>query len=201
MEDAVSILLPLALVWGAAVMLPGPNFLIILWYAATHGRRAAFRTAAGVLTGAMCWIAAGLFGLHALFLALPFAGTAIKLGGAAYLVWFGIQLVLSKGGGRAGAMPRAKAYRAGLSTTLANPKSAAVAASLLAVALPEGGSTRLGVEAFLILFSISATWYLTVAAIASQPAVAAGFKVFERRLSQVAGALFIAFGFKLALER
>ena len=200
--DALAVLLPLAGVWALAVMLPGPNFLVIVWTAAAHGRRAALLAACGVLTGAAFWIVAGLFGLKALFVALPFAGTTIKLAGASYLVWFGLQMVFSAGAAAEGqGRRRGAAYRAGLATTLANPKSAAVAASLLAVALPPGAPGMLAGEAFAVLLSISASWYLTVAVVGSLPPVVRGFLVARQRLTQIAGAVFVLFGCKLALER
>lgn len=204
MSDAepMAVLLPLAGVWALAVLLPGPNFLVIVWTAAAHGRRAALAAAAGVLTGAAFWIAAGLFGLQALFVALPVAGTAIKLAGAAYLIFVGAQMVFVDRAATPPARPRAAtAYRAGLATTLANPKSAAVAASLLAVALPPGAPAWLSAEAFAMLLVISATWYLLLAAAGSAPAVARGFLAARRGVTRVTGALFILFGARLALER
>ena len=39
-----AVLAPLAAVWALAVILPGPNFLIILWMGATRGRHAALAT-------------------------------------------------------------------------------------------------------------------------------------------------------------
>lgn len=200
--ETIALLLPLAGVWALAVILPGPNFLVIVWTAAAHGRREALLAAAGVLTGAAFWIAAGLFGLKALFVALPFAGVAIKFAGAAYLVWFGVQMVLSAGGAGGGAARRGgAAFRAGLATTLANPKSAAVAASLLAVALPEGAPGLLAGEAFAVLLAISASWYLAVAVLGSMPPVVRAFLAGRRMLTRIAGAVFVLFGLKLALER
>lgn len=202
MENSVAILLPLGLVWAAAVVLPGPNFLVIVWTAAAHGRQPALLAAAGVLTGAVFWITSGLFGLKALFAVLPFAGTAIRLVGAGYLVWFGAQMLLRPDSAATAARhPRAAAYRAGLATNLSNPKSAAVAASLLAVALPADASRVLDGEAFLMLAAISSGWYLTVAVVSSHPAVVRGFIAARRRITQAAGALFVLFGLRLALER
>jgi threonine/homoserine/homoserine lactone efflux protein len=164
--ETLHVLLPLAVVWGAAVILPGPNFLVVVWTAAARGRRDAVLAALGVLTGALFWISAGLFGLKALFVATA-----------------------------------ASSYRAGLATNLSNPKSAAVAASLLAVALPQGAPALLGVEAFLLLIAISSSWYLSVAVVGSMPAVVHAFVAARRRITQGAGALFVLFGLRLALER
>ena len=54
----IHVLGPLAAVWALAVILPGPNFLVIVWTGATGGRRPALLAAAGVVTGAAFWIAA-----------------------------------------------------------------------------------------------------------------------------------------------
>jgi len=196
------VLLPLAVAWALAVVLPGPNFLIIVWTAAARGRRPAVAAALGVLTGALFWISAGLFGMKLLFAALPLAGTAIRLVGAAYIVWFGLQMLLrpERAVGAAGGRGLA-AYRAGLGTTLSNPKSAAVAASLLAAGLPANSSPELVGEAFLILIAISGCWYLTVALVGSLPPLVARLLAARRRLSQAAGAIFILFGLRLANER
>ncbi|HVY19040.1 MAG TPA: LysE family transporter [Bauldia sp.] len=195
------ILLPLAAAWALAVVLPGPNFLVIVWTAAARGRRPALAAALGVLTGALFWIAAGLFGLKVLFAALPVAGTAIRLLGAAYIVWFGLQMLLRPdraGGASTGA--GMAAYRSGLATTLSNPKSAAVAASLLAAGLPADASPGLGGEAFVMLIAISSCWYLGVALVGSLPPLVARLMAARRRLSQVAGVVFILFGLRLAVE-
>ncbi|MCB1488549.1 MAG: LysE family transporter [Bauldia sp.] len=198
----IHVLGPLAAVWALAVILPGPNFLVIVWTGATGGRRPALLAAAGVVTGAAFWIAAGLLGMKALFAALPFAGTTIKLAGALYLVWFGIQMMIRADAAPATEGPRRglAPYRAGLATTLANPKSAAVAASLLAVALPAGASVWLVGAAFGVLISISAAWYVTVAIVGSMPVVVDRFTVMRRQLSRGIGALFTLFGLRLALN-
>jgi len=198
---ALHVLLPLAGAWALAVILPGPNFLVIVWTAAARGRRPALAAAFGVLTGAVFWIAAGLFGLKLLFAALPVAGTAIRLVGAAYIVWFGLQMVLrrDRGASTTGYSGLA-AYRAGLATTLSNPKSAAVAASLLAAGLPADASANLAASAFFVLIAISSSWYLGVALVGSLPALAGRLISVRRRLSQVAGAIFILFGLRLAVE-
>ena len=202
-DGDLAVLAPLAAVWALAVILPGPNFFAITYAATLRGRRAAVLTAAGSLTGTAFWIATGLLGLKALFAVLPFAGVAIRIGGAAYLVWAGIQMMR-----RAGAAPAAvsrggglAAYRAGLATTLANPKSAALAGSLLAVALPPGHHPALTAEAFGTLFAISASWYLPLALFASTAWMTRVFLPVRRAIGRAAGMVFIGFGIRLAIER
>jgi threonine/homoserine/homoserine lactone efflux protein len=200
---AVAVLAPLAAVWTLAVILPGPNFFAITYAATMRGRRAAVLTALGCLTGTAFWIATGLLGLKALFAVLPFAGMAIRIAGAAYLIWAGVQMVRRAGVGPAA--PRRSggltAYRTGLQTTLANPKSAALAASLLAVALPTGHHVLLTAEAFATLFAISCSWYLPLALFASTAWMTRVFLPVRAAIGRLAGAVFVLFGIKLAIEQ
>jgi threonine/homoserine/homoserine lactone efflux protein len=201
--DELAILAPLAAVWALAVILPGPNFLAVTYAATMQGRKAAILTALGSLTGTAFWLATGLLGLKALFAVLPFAGVAIRIAGAAYLVWAGFQMV-RRAGAPLDASRRSSAlsaYRAGLATTLANPKSAAVAASLLAVALPPGEHALLTAEAFVTLFAISCSWYLPLALFASTRTMARVFTPMRKVIGRVAGAVFVLFGIRLAMER
>jgi threonine/homoserine/homoserine lactone efflux protein len=201
--DTLTVLAPLAAVWALAVILPGPNFLAITYAATMRGRRAAVLTALGCLTGTSFWIATGLLGLKALFAALPFAGVAIRIAGAAYLVWTGIQMI-RRAEAVAAAVSRGSgltAYRTGLAATLANPKSAAVAASLLAVALPPGQHAWLTAEAFVTLFAISCSWYLPLAVFASTRWMTRIFLPVRTAIGRVAGAVFVLFGIKLAIEQ
>lgn len=62
--DPLCVLVPLALVWALAVILPGPDFPVIVWMAANDGRKAALAAAAGVPTGAALGAVAGLFGIR-----------------------------------------------------------------------------------------------------------------------------------------
>ncbi len=190
----------LAVVWALAVILPGPNFLAVTYAAAVGGRRRALLTALGCLVGTAFWLSAGLLGLKVLFVLLPWSGMAIKIAGGAYLVWTGIQMMRGVGSAVTGAAAGWSAFRVGLATTLANPKSAAVAASLLAVALP-GADGWLVAEAFALLLVISSSWYLLVAVAASTDRVTARLMAWRLWIGRLAGGLFVLFGAKLAFER
>ncbi|MCB1492639.1 MAG: LysE family transporter, partial [Rhodobiaceae bacterium] len=97
MQSYSAVLLPLAAVWILGVLTPGPNFFATMHMAARHGRRAALLTVAGITVGTSFWALAGFLGIKALFVAVPVAALAIKLGGAAYLVWMGIKMWKSAG--------------------------------------------------------------------------------------------------------
>lgn len=192
---------PLALVWALAVATPGPNFFAILTAGLERGRGAAVATAFGTLLGAVVWVSAGLFGLAALFRAVPMAETAIRWAGAGFLIWNGITYWIaatrpdtSRGGGGA-------SFRTGLFTTLTNPKSAAVAASVLAVAIPPTAPDTVFLLAAGVLIAVSAAWYLgCVALIGSHPVTRRVYGRARPLLLRASGTAFIAFGLALPFE-
>jgi len=192
----------LAVLWLLAAMTPGPNFFAVMTMAAGQGRRAAIACAAGTVVGTAIWALAGFFGLKALFAALPAAAAAIKLAGAAYLVWTG--LVLWRAAGRpAGALPRTSTERAflfGLATNLANPKTAAFAASLFAVALPVGTPAGLSLAAVAMVSAISSGWYAVVSVVGSTGPFARAYGAARAPILRGTGVLFGGFGASLAWE-
>ena len=83
-----------AFVAAAAVLLaiPGPTITLVIAYALSRGRQAAWWTVGGVVLGDFTAMTASLLGLGALLAASATAFTLVKCLGAAYLVWLGISL-------------------------------------------------------------------------------------------------------------
>ena len=73
------------------VLLPGPDTLVVVRSLVRGGRRAGIRTAAGVLCGLTVWVVAAVLGLSALLRASEVGYEALKIVGACYLVWIGVQ--------------------------------------------------------------------------------------------------------------
>src|SRR4051794_6016100 len=94
------------------------------------GRRAAFATTLGIAAGCMIWAIASAAGVAAVLAASETAYDALRLAGAAYLVWLGVQSLLAARRGYAadpsgGGVRRARSpFRQGLLTNLFNPKIA-----------------------------------------------------------------------------
>src|SRR6185436_13456665 len=78
----------------AIVLLPGPNSLYVLSTAARHGVRAGYRAAAGVFVGDWVLMLAAVAGVASLLRAYPPLFLVIKYGGAAYLAYVGITMVV-----------------------------------------------------------------------------------------------------------
>ncbi|MBY8977287.1 LysE family transporter [Rhodobacteraceae bacterium NNCM2] len=195
--------LTLAILWFVAAATPGPNFFAVMQMALGRGRQAALACMMGTVVGTAFWATAGFFGLKALFAAFPAAAFAIRLVGGCYLIWVGYSLWRNAGSISAGAsvpLPARRAFLMGLTTNLANPKSAAFAASLFAVALPPDASMMASLAAIVMVCSISCLWYLLVAFLASTGPIRRAYMRVQRPLMRATGVLFAGFGVKLALE-
>ena len=108
---------------------PGPNMIYCVSRTLVQGRRAGLTSLGGVLLAFLVHLVAAALGLTALLIAVPFAFDAIRLAGAAYLLWLAWQAV--KPGGEAPFAPRAlpadppgRLFRMGFVTNLLNPKVA-----------------------------------------------------------------------------
>jgi len=115
---------------------PGPNMIYLISRSITQGRMAGFISLLGIMLGFIIYIIATMFGLTALFLAVPSLYEAVKWAGAAYLLWLAWSSI--KPGATSIMEPRTiaiepprKLFLMGLMTNLLNPKIAILYVSLL----------------------------------------------------------------------
>ena len=110
------------------IVSPGPDFALTVRNSITRCRGEA--TAFGVVTGQLVWVLAAAAGLAGVLVASRPAFEALRLLGAAYLVWLGVTTIMRRR--RPHRPPRAgPAYRQGLVNNLANPKMPVFFTSLL----------------------------------------------------------------------
>ena len=76
---------------------PGPVWLYLISRTLAQGRRAGYFSMFGVAAGLSLHAAFAAFGLTVVLLAVPFAFDAIKLAGAAYLLWLAFTTVRGAG--------------------------------------------------------------------------------------------------------
>ena len=201
-----------AFVGVAALVLvtPGPDTALVTKNALIHGRRAGLATALGVAAGLLVWTLASALGIAAVVHASATAYEALKLVGAAYLVWLGIQALRSAGahaGARADArigtqrLDARRSFRQGLISNLANPKIAVLFTSLLPQFI-EGGHRVL--LPFLLLGGLFVV--MTVAWLSGYALMAAkagGLLTRPRvkvALDRVTGIVLVTLGLRLATE-
>lgn len=131
-----STVLAFAIVSLSMVCSPGPNMIYLISRSITQGRMAGFISLLGIMLGFIIYIIATMFGLTALFLAVPSLYEAVKWAGAAYLLWLAWSSI--KPGSTSIMEPRTiaiepprKLFLMGLMTNLLNPKIAILYVSLL----------------------------------------------------------------------
>ncbi|HEX3603932.1 MAG TPA: LysE family translocator [Steroidobacteraceae bacterium] len=188
---------------------PGPDTLYIVGRSATQGRRAGAVAALGVGAGTLVHISAAALGLSAILAASAAAFTALKIAGAAYLLYVGVTLILSArvAGPSAGtAAVRPASIRGifvqGFLTNVLNPKVALFFLAFLPQFVASDASSK--PLAFLFLgavFDFNGTlWNLLVAwssAHLSRRLSPGG--AFKQWFNRSVGAAFILIGVRLAL--
>jgi threonine/homoserine/homoserine lactone efflux protein len=204
LHDTASILAAIGGLWLAALIAPGPDFLLVTRISLTRGRAASRRAALGVAAGIAAWGLAGFFGVNALFLAAPWLYLALKLGGGAYLAWLGVRLLVGSFRPVAAEAPSAapgRGFRTGLLTNLANPKAPLFVSGLFAATLPPHATAALGLAAVALMFALTLLWYTLVGRALTIHPLAGAFTRARRWIDRAAGTAFLAFGTKLLFDR
>jgi threonine/homoserine/homoserine lactone efflux protein len=193
------------------IVTPGPDTALTIRNVLFGGRACGVATAAGVVIGQTVWTIAASAGIAALLVASEPAFVAVKLAGAAYLVFLGGQTLVRAF--RGGAEPEAdaagprtlrpgSALRQGLLNDLGNPKMAVFFTTLLPQFAPAHGPAFVVLLGFGLLFCLMTFVWLCVysVAVARARAVLRGPRI-RRALDVVMGAALVAVGMRVAAER
>ena len=182
------------------IVTPGPDTALTIRNTLVGGRAAGVLTALGVSTGQAVWALATSLGVAALLAASDVAFTALRLAGAAYLVYLGAQTMLA-------ALRRAERpvvrrggnpYRQGVISNLGNPKMAAFFPALL----PQFASGFVPLLMLGLVFSAMTLAWLTAYAFGVARAGDFLRRTWVRRaLDALVGAVLVALGLRVATER
>ena len=195
---------------AVVICTPGQDTALTIRNTLGGGRRGGIATAAGVSAGQAVWTIAASAGIVALLSASEPVFRAIKLAGAAYLVYLGLHALVAAVRGHARApttraggdhLPVPRAFRQGLLSNLGNPKMAVFFASLLPQFAPEGRASFVALLALGFLFcSMTFAWLsLYTLAVARARTLLGG--PARRALDALTGVVLVALGARLATER
>jgi threonine/homoserine/homoserine lactone efflux protein len=187
---------------GIVIVTPGQDTALTIRNTLAGGRRSGIFTAAGVATGQGTWTIAAAAGVAALLQASEPAFIALRIAGAAYLVYLGAQTLHAAFRGRRTTNPPKRptargSFRQGVVSNLGNPKMAIFFTSLL----PQFGTSFAGMLALGFVFCTMTFGWLTAYGIV----VARAGDVLRRPhvrkvVAAVTGTALAAFGVRLAVE-
>ncbi|RKP44329.1 LysE family translocator [Trinickia fusca] len=194
--------------------IPGPNMLVVMTHSARHGLRCATATMAGCLSAVVLMLCVSAAGLGVFLKAWPTMFDALRLIGAAYLVYLGVKSWRANvqdaapeasdeaaGGLKVVRSPWAL-YRNGFLVGSSNPKAILFAAALLPQFLNAAEPT---LPQFGILVStfavIEVSWYLVYAGFGARIGATLKSERVARAFNRLTGGVFVGFGAMMALVR
>ncbi len=186
---------------------PGPDMLYVLANGLARGARGGALAALGISAGCILHAVAAVAGLTALAATVPAALTAIKLIGAAYLIWLGIDAwrhppALGKPDAAQTAGDGFRIFRQGFVTNALNPKVALFFLAFLPQFVSaQGWPAPVQILTLGALFIVQGTVVLLAVALAS--GALRGQLVRRPRLAgwvgRISGSLMIGLGLRLAI--
>jgi len=193
--------------------IPGPNMLLVMTVSAQHGLRRASAAMAGCLSALVLMLAVSAAGLGVFLQAWPAMFDALRLIGAAYLIYLGVKAWRS-----APLAPAADAaaaarttqpvrslpalYRNGFLVAGSNPKAILFAAALLPQFIDAGRPTLPQFGVLVATFAvIEVSWYLVYAAFGVRIGATLRSERVTKVFNRLTGGVFVGFGAMMALVR
>ncbi|MBY6193733.1 LysE family translocator [Marinobacter hydrocarbonoclasticus] len=187
-------------------LVPGPDTFYILGRSLAQGRGVGVASSLGISAGALVHTFAAAIGLSALLTASATAFLAIKLLGAAYLVYLGLSMIFKKatqipGDNKLSNDGVGPAFRQGLITNTLNPKVALFFLAFLPQFIAQDADSHLlGFVSLGLTFVVTSTvWGIVLAW--SSAALSGGLRRNPRYLvylNKVTGTLLVGLGVRLA---
>ncbi|MEV2221772.1 LysE family translocator [Nocardia vinacea] len=191
------------------VLVPGLDTMLILRNAVLGGRGRGVAAMLGIATGCIVWGTASVLGLTAVLTASHLVYDAVRVAGAAYLLWLGgSALWKSLPRNRTAAEPepegvaapnRWSAFRAGILTNLLNPKVGVFYMSLLPQFLPVG-APGWGALLVAIHVGLGVIWSSGLIWAAARLRHVLLRDVVRRWLDRISAVVLVSLGVKLAVE-
>lgn len=187
------------------VLLPGPDTLVVVRSIMRGGRRKGITTALGNLCGLTVWVCAAALGLAAVLRASEVGYDILRIAGATYLLWLGVQAWRNRGRiedaprGRGGVL--GTGFFAGLLTNLLNPKVGVFFVTFLPGFVPRGDSVGLTSLLFGAIFvALTAIYWVVLLGLAGTVTAWLSAPRIRRRLDTITAAILVGFGAKLVTE-
>lgn len=187
---------------------PGLDTFYILTRSGREGRAVGVMAALGINAGCIVHTLAAVLGISAILMTSALAFSVLKYLGAAYLVWIGLRMLLTRGSTRQPTVTRGKglgaAFRQGMLTNVLNPKVALFFLAFLPqfvsmqAAHPQLGLLVLGLS----FIGTGTLWSMVLALLGGHIHHLLNTRPrFGQWMDRVCGTVLLGFGVKLALQR
>ncbi|MEO1695392.1 MAG: LysE family transporter [Pseudomonadota bacterium] len=206
--DLIIAFATLAVVHLAAVISPGPSFVVCARGALSSGRAAGILIAIGMAVGTFAWAVAALVGLAVVFEQAQWLYHTLRIAGGLFLIYIAVQAwrhaadpidVADTAAGQA-ALGAVAAFRLGLLTQLANPKVAIFFASIFLAVLPAGiGWTGKGIALAIVTLN-EFVWYTVVAIALSAHRPRAVYISYKTHIERVLAVVLGLIGVRIAAD-
>ncbi|KQZ98406.1 MAG: LysE family translocator [Achromobacter sp.] len=214
---ATAALLAFTLAAAILTITPGLDNALVLRTAAVEGSRRALMAGLGISAGCLLWGAIAAFGLGSLLAVSTLAYDTLRICAAIYLFYLGIKLLWSTRSRRKTAMasptgilatparPSSTAtgwFVRGCLTNALNPKVGVFYITFLPQFIPAGTDVlRFSLLLATVHAIVGMLWFVLLVAATRPLARWLSRPAVTRGLDRVTGAVFIAFGLRLALEK
>jgi RhtB (resistance to homoserine/threonine) family protein len=201
----------LVTVFAAALVSPGPDFVMSVKNSLVHGRRAGMLTALGFALGVLVHVAYTLLGIGALIASSVLLFNLVKYAGAAYLIYLGYKALRSQGVSVAaieaglndvpGGKSDRSAVRDGFFTNLLNPKATLFFVALFMQIIRPEMSWAVKISFGLTCAVMVVGWFSAVAVVMTQPVIRRRYIAASKWIDRTLGVFLIAFGLRLAITK
>jgi RhtB (resistance to homoserine/threonine) family protein len=190
-----------------AVMLPGPDFALVLKNSVLHSRKAGIFTSIGISCAVLVHMSYCILGLALVISQSLLLFSCIKYIGATYLIYLGITSLMSTHQTTQTTTPEKlltrtplrsfTAFRQGFLCNLLNPKATLFFLALFTVIIkpstPKLWEMLLAIEMFMII----CLWFCSLTLILSHPRILRLLTQAERYLAKIVGVFLCGFGIAL----
>ncbi|TKC79066.1 LysE family translocator [Trinickia terrae] len=196
--------------------IPGPNMLLVMTHGAQHGLRRSSATMAGCLSALVLMLSVSAAGLGVFLEAWPAMFNALRLIGAAYLVYLGVkawranvdaepaETAADEAGNTLAKPVRSPAtlFRNGFLVASSNPKAILFAAALLPQFINEAAPKLPQFGILVVTFAvIEVSWYLVYAGFGLRIGATLKSRSVAKAFNRLTGGVFVGFGAMMALVR
>ncbi len=193
-----------------AVASPGPDFAIVMRQSLIFGRRPAIVTSIGIGLAIFVHVAIALIGVGALIKSTPWLFTSIKIAGALYLGYIGLQAIRAKKPAQDAPktdkkahelMPLTKAFRQGFVTNVLNPKATLFFFSLFTSLISASTPIKIQLVYGVWMAFATAAWFVSLSFLLSHKKVRGFFADYGYWIDRILGAFLIGLALVLLFAK